>query len=154
MTKDILGVCGACRESPPGDPQKTFQNLKLERHKEARREGVELLKDLHRVLKNPPPPFSRSYPPSQEAATPPSQEAAHLLLPLLNPIFLRTFRLFLKTLPLFLRTLLLFLRASMHLSDSHRVSLIKKRWYSGRSPSEGHSPPRGSPKQFASQSGS
>ena len=29
--------------------------LKLGRHREGRREGVELLKDLHRLLKNPPP---------------------------------------------------------------------------------------------------
>ena len=39
------------------------------------REGVELLKDLHRVLKNPPPlPFLK-----KPAA--PSEEAAHLLFP-------------------------------------------------------------------------
>ena len=62
--------------------------------------GVELLKNLHRFLKNPPP-FLGSH-------TPPSEEAAHL---------------FLRTLPLFLRTLPLFLRASIHLPDSHRASL-------------------------------
>ena len=39
-------------------------------------EGVELLKDLRRVLKNPPPPLKK--PP------PPSEEAAHLLFPVLN----------------------------------------------------------------------
>ena len=46
------------------------------RPREGRREGVELLKDLHRGLKNPPP-FLRSYPP-------PSEEAAHFLFALLN----------------------------------------------------------------------
>ena len=42
---------------------------------------------------------------------------------------MRTLPLFLRTLPLFLSTLPLFLRASMHLPDSHRVSL-KSTWLS------------------------
>ena len=35
----------------------------LGRHRKGRREGVKLLKGLHRLLKNPPPPLLRSDPP-------------------------------------------------------------------------------------------
>ena len=33
------------------------------RHREGRREGVELLKDLHSLLKNPPPLLKKHTPP-------------------------------------------------------------------------------------------
>ena len=72
------------------------------RHRKGRQEG-ELLKDLHTdtgFLRTLPPPILKK----------------PLPLPLTKQTFLRT-------LPLFLRTLLLFLRASMHLPDSHRVTL-------------------------------
>ena len=46
--------------------------------------GVELLKDLHRLLKNPPPP------PLEKPPPPPSEEAAQLLFPLTKRLFLRT----------------------------------------------------------------
>ena len=51
-------------------------DFKLGGHREGRREGVKLLKDLHRLLKNLPPLLKK--PP------PASEEAAHLLFPLLN----------------------------------------------------------------------
>ena len=84
-------------------------------HRKGRWKGFELAKDLHMVLNNPPPPLLKKPPPLQRSGPPP--------VPLTKHTFLRTLPLFLRILPLFLRTLFLFLRASMHLPDSHRVSL-------------------------------
>ena len=49
------------------------QHLMFRETQRGRREGVELLKDLHSVLKNP-----------LKKPSTPSEEAAHLLFPLLN----------------------------------------------------------------------
>ena len=102
------------RNMGPGD----FKHFS-ERHREGRWDGVELLKDLHRVLKNSPPPLKKT-PPFRRSGPPP--------VPLTKQTFLRTLPLFLRTLPLFSRNLLLFIKsivtaALMHPPDSHRVSL-------------------------------